>query len=130
MYYEHLQRVRTSGDWEGWLRFFLNGVIHTADQAVKAARAILDLFEEDRKKLEELGRSAGSAIIVHELLQRRPILSISDATQQLAITRPTINAVFQKMQELGVLKETTGRQRDRLYVYDAYVQLLNEGTEP
>lgn len=130
VYYDHLQNVRTNGDWEGWLRFFLEGVNQTAEQAVKAARSILQLFDEDRKKIESLGRAAGSAIRVHEAMQRKPIISIPDASKQLGLTRPTVTSALQRMQDLGLVRELTGRQRDRLFVYHAYVQHLNDGTEP
>jgi Fic family protein len=130
VYYEHLQRVRTNGDWEGWLQFFLEGVIFTAEQAVKAARSVLQLFAEDREKIEELGRAASSAIRVHEVMQRKPILSIAFAAGQTGLTHPTVTKALQNLEKLGVTRELTGRQRDRLFVYSDYVQLLNEGTQP
>jgi Fic family protein len=130
VYYEHLQRVRTNGDWEGWLQFFLEGVIFTAEQAVKAARSVLQLFAEDREKIEELGRAASSAIRVHEVMQRKPILSIAFAAGQTGLTHPTVTKALQNLEKLGVIRELTGRQRDRLFVYSDYVQLLNEGTQP
>jgi Fic family protein len=130
VYYEHLQRVRTNGDWEGWLQFFLEGVIFTAEQAVKAARSVLQLFAEDREKIEELGRAASSAIRVHEVMQRKPILSIAFAAGQTGLTHPTVTKALQNLEKLGVIRELTGRQRDRLFVYSDYVQLLNEGPQP
>jgi Fic family protein len=129
-YYEHLQRVRTEGDWEQWLRFFLTGVMQTAEQATDAARSILSLFEKDRAKIEKLGRPAGSALRMHEYLQRKPITSVTMAAKKLGLTEPTIRASLSHMQKLGIVKEMTGRQRNRLFVYRRYLDILDEGTEP
>lgn len=129
-YYEHLQRVRTEGGWEEWLRFFLTGVMQTAEQATAAARNILGLFEKDRAKIEKLGRPAGSALRVHEYLQRKPITSAPKAAKKLGITEPTVRASLTHLQKLGIVKEMTGRQRNRLFVYRRYLDILDEGTEP
>ena len=75
-YYELLDRVRTKGDWEAWLDFFLIGVRDTADQAADAAREILDLFNRDQKKIETLGRPAASVLRVFQHMQRNPIIAI------------------------------------------------------
>lgn len=77
VYYDLLQQVRTEGDCEGWLRFFLNGVLETSNQAVETARAILKLIEEDSRRIEALGRPAASALRVHQYLQRKPLTTIS-----------------------------------------------------
>ncbi len=129
-YYEHLQRVRLEGDWEGWVRFFLAGIEETADQAVAASRSLLDLFVADRRRIERLGRSAGSALRVHELMRRRPVVSIASLAEALELSRPTIAAALDRMRALGVVREITGRRRSRLFVYGDYVDALNEATEP
>ncbi len=129
-YYEHLQRVRETGDWEGWVRFFLRGVIETATQAVAAARTILDLFAADRLRIEALGRPAGSALQVHALLCRKPIVGIPAIAEELPLSRPTVGAALARLEDLGLVGEITGRGRDRLYVYAEYLALLNEATEP
>lgn len=129
-YYDHLQRVRTEGDWERWLHFFLTGVLETAEQATNAAHAILRLFERDRTKIETLGRPAGSALRVHQLLQKRPITSASAAAGKLKVTEPTARAALGHLQKLKIVRELTGKRRNRLFVYDKYLAILDEGTEP
>lgn len=129
-YYDHLQRVRTEGDWERWLHFFLTGVLETAEQATNAAHAILRLFERDRTKIETLGRPAGSALRVHQLLQKRPITSASAAAAKLKVTEPTARAALGHLQKLKIVRELTGKRRNRLFVYDKYLAILDEGTEP
>ena len=129
-YYERLQAVREAGDWEGWLDFFLAGVVETATQASDAARRILAMFEADRRTIEALGRPASSALRVHQLLQAKPLVTIPVAARTLALSRPTVAASLAHLQEAGIVRETTGRQRGRAFVYDRYLALLNEGTEP
>ncbi len=129
-YYDLLQRVREEGEWLAWLRFFLQGVRETAQQATATAQSILRLFADDRAKIEQLGRSAGSALRVHLLLQERPVLSVPKAAGQLSLSAPTVRAAVNNLQRLGLLQEVSGKQRDRVYVYHPYMTILAEGTEP
>jgi Fic family protein len=129
-YYDLLTRVRETGDWETWLEFFLTGVKDTSEQAVSAARRIMSLLDTDRHKIEDLGRAAESAQRIFQYAQTRPIFSISSASGQVGISFPTASAAVERLQRLGVLREITGRPRSRMFVYDAYLSILNEGTEP
>ena len=129
-YYDHLQRVRTDGDWEGWLRFFLEGVISTSDEAVSTTRRILALFEKDRRQLEKLGRAAASAFRVHQYLQKKPISGIREIEKGLRLTYPTVADALDRMKKARIVKELTGFKRNRVFAYAPYVELLSEGTEP
>jgi len=129
-YYELLQRVREKEDWEAWLEFFLEGVKETSDQAADTAKQILELFETDRQKVESLGRPATSALRVHQYLQAKPILSVPTAVNALKISAPTVRKSINHLIDLGIVRETTGKQRDRLFVYSGYLDILNQGTEP
>jgi Fic family protein len=129
-YYDLLQRVRQTGDWEAWLAFFLDGIVSTADQAVEAAQRILRLFADDRKRIEALGRPAGSALRLHQLLLERPILSATIAAKRLALSVPTVRSSIGHLLALGILREITGRRYDRQYAYGAYLDILSEGTAP
>lgn len=129
-YYDLLQRVRQQGDWEAWLAFFLEGVAETSAQATNAAREILALFETDRRRIETLGRAAASALRVHQLFQKRPILSVPTAARHLGLSIPTIRKSVAHLQDLAILRETTGRQRGQTFAYEAYLAILNSGTEP
>jgi Fic family protein len=128
-YYELLDRVRATGDWEAWLDFFLAGVKGTAEQAVTAARRILGVLDRDRRKIESLGRPSASVLRVFQHAQTHPILSIGDAAAKTGISFPTVASAVAHMQRLGVLREITRKRRKRLFVYDAYLAILNEGTE-
>ena len=129
IYYERLQRVRTHGEWEEWVRFFLEGVLDVSRGAIETARRLLALFDSDREKLQGLGRAAGSALRVHEAMQKRPILPIRRAAELTAMSEPTAAAAIERMQALGLIREVTGRRRGRLYSYATYLSILAEGTE-
>jgi Fic family protein len=126
IYYELLQKVRTEGAWEEWLLFFLEGVEFTADEAVKTALNILTIFEEDRSKIESLGRSSGNILRVHSLLQRKPIISIPVAADDLQLTPPTVRSGIGTLEKMGLVREITGKLRDRLFVYNRYMDILQE----
>lgn len=129
-YYDLLQQVRERGDWEIWLEFFLDGITETSLQAAEAAREILGLFEADRHRIESLGRPAASALRVHQLLQQKPLVGIPDAAQKLGISAPTIAKSIQHLEDLGIVREVTGKQRGRMYVYSDYLRILSRGMEP
>jgi len=129
-YYDLLQGVRDTGDWESWLAFFLDGVRQTADQAASTARTILRLFERDAARLTDLGRAATSAIRVHQLLQTKPLVRIPEAAQNLNLSQPTVSKALDTLGGLGIVHEVSGRKRGRVFVYERYLDILNEGTEP
>jgi Fic family protein len=129
-YYDLLQSVRITGDWETWLRFFITGVEETANQAAQTARALMNLATADEKRIQSIGKPAGSALRVHRLLQAQPIISIASASSELTLTPPTVTASLRHLEKLGIVHETTGRKYGRLYAYDKYLKILNEGTEP
>jgi Fic family protein len=129
-YYDLLQGVRERGDWESWLEFFLTGVKETSAQAAETARQILGLFDKDRRRIENIGRPSASALRVHQYLQTRPIMSVPAAVRELKLSGPTVRKSVGHLVELGMVREITGRQRDRMFVYDRYLEILNQGTEP
>ena len=127
-YYDLLQRVRTEGDWETWIEFFVRGTRETAEQAVSAAHKLDTLFREDRDRVRTLGRIAGSALRVHEALQTNPILSVSKACERTRLTAPTVTAALSALGKLKppVVHELTGKRRNRLFGYRRYLQILGE----
>jgi len=129
-YYHLLDRVRTEGDWEAWLHFFLTGVKETANEAADAARRMMALFGEHRKRIETLGRPAASVLLVYRHLQRTPILSIVNAAPKIGISAPTVAKSLEHLRQLGIVRELTGKQRHRMFVYEPYLAILNEGMEP
>lgn len=129
-YYDLLQAVRETGNWERWLTFFLTGVLETARQATETARRILTLFDQDRRTITALGRPASSALRVHALLQTKPLVTIPAVSAALGLSRPTVTGALTQLRTAGIVQETTGRQRGRTFIYERYLALLDEGTEP
>lgn len=128
-YYELLNQVRFDGDWEAWLAFFLDGVKQTAEGAVSTAHRLAEMFRADRLQIEASGRRAGSALRVHEGLKARPILSMAEICRSTGLSFPTSSSAMDLLIELQIARELTGKRRNRLFVYDRYLTILNEGTE-
>jgi len=128
LYYDHLQSVRTKGAWEEWLNFFLEGVTQTAEQATKTTSRMINLFNKDEEKIKELGRAKDSALKVFEYYKSRPLNSVPSITKRLKMTAPTARASVNHLIKLGILKEISGKQRDKMFSYKAYMDILNEGT--
>ncbi|HET9835080.1 MAG TPA: Fic family protein [Rhodanobacteraceae bacterium] len=129
-YYDQLDAVRRTGDWEAWLAYFLEGVADTSTQTVDFAYRALKLWEADRAKLQGLGRKAGSALQVFEQFTRQPILSAARVAKELTLTPPTVRSAFAGLQQLDIIHEITGQRRNRVWLYQAYYDLLSEGTTP
>ena len=130
IYYDLLQRVRTHGDWEAWLEFFLEGVAETATNAADAAQRAYRLIAADRRKLGDTGKSAGTTLKLLDHLQAQPLTTIRAAAQATGLSIPTVTKALAICETLGIVSETTGRRRDRVFVYRRYLDLLAEGTEP
>ena len=130
-YYDLLNDVRRTGDWESWLAFFLlEGVRATASGAVGTSRRLTETLASDRAAVaRHAGRRAGSALSVHDALKAHPILSLSEACTRTELSFPTVSAAMRLLMEQGIVRELTGRRRNRLYVYDRYLRVLNEETE-
>lgn len=124
-----LDRVRQDGDWEAWLAFYLEGVRTTAIGAVETARRLAGMFQDDRRKIETLGRKAGSALRVYDAIRARPILSVNQIRAMTGLAFPTASSAITLLIEQNIAREFTGRRRYRLFKYDRYLKILNEGTE-
>jgi Fic family protein len=129
-YFDLLQRVRTHGVWEEWLVFFFHGIEQSSGEAADTASRLLQLFQRDREKIAGLGRASGSALQLHDLLQRQPALSAARARTALKLSKPTVHAAFAQLEKLGLLREITGGARNRVFAYRDYLAILSEGTEP
>jgi Fic family protein len=129
-YYDRLSRVRTDGDWEGWLAFFTAGVIETANNAVTTAKRMADLIQTDRDHIRALGRRGATAFQVHDALQREPVTTIARLAHRTGLSVPGATAAIERLSTLKLVQEVTGRQRGRVFTYAPYLALLGEGTEP
>lgn len=123
-YYRHLSAIRTHGDWEAWVAFFLEGVEASAEQAQRSIVAIAALIAADRKRVLGTGSSTLQALRLFEFLPTMPKLTVDRAQQALEVSYPTARAAVTTLQDIGVLVETTGRARGQSFSYQAYVNLL------
>lgn len=128
-YYELLNNVRITGDWEAWLDFFAEAVIVTATQAVETAQQLLDLSNQDRDKISGLGRAAASTLQVHRALMEHPIATSASLVEKTGITPATVNKALGHLEQLGIVKELTAQKRNRLFSYAGYIEIMSRGTE-
>jgi Fic family protein len=130
VYYDLLDRVRTAGDWEAWIDFFLEGVEQTALGAVQTARRLVELFEGDTRRIQQSGRAAANTLRVLGAFRQRPVLTLKHVRDAHGLSFPTATKAMQALVAAGIARELTGRRRKRVFVYDAYLAILNEGGEP
>ena len=124
-YYDLLQATRTDGNFEAWIKFFLTGVSEVSNEATETARKIVELREEHRALLaSELGQSAGRGIQLLEHMFERPIVTVNQAAEYLDVTYVAANRLIDRIEQLGIIVETTGNQRNRRFSYQPYIQLF------
>jgi Fic family protein len=129
-YYDHLQSVRETGDWESWIKFFLQGVVDTADQATETARLIINLFEKDRILIEKSGKSGNALLAIYNHFQHYPVSNTTRIRTQTNKSLPTILRSLATLEKLGIIKEVSGKERHKVFVYREYLDTLSKGTEP
>lgn len=126
-YYRRLSGVRSEGDWESWVSFFLEGVTIAAEQAERSIIQIASLISVDRKKVLNSTSSTLHTLRLFEMLPTMPKITVERTSEVLGVSFPTANTVIRTLQNAGVLVETTGRRRGKMFTYQAYVDLLREG---
>jgi Fic family protein len=128
-YYDELNGARESGDFERWLDFFATAIRVSAEQATTTGLRISAVFREDRNRVREMGRQAPTILLVQEALQAKPLATIATLTQSTGFTTPTVTQALGELQKLGIVRETTGRARGRIFAYVRYLDALNAETE-
>lgn len=128
-YYERLNQVRISGDWESWLAFFAEATEQTANNAVDTAKQLIVRTEHDTQLIMSQGRFAGTLSQIHCAMLRRPVATAAWIKKDTGLAPATIQSGLQKLEHLNLLQELTGKQRDRVYVYGKYIAILNAGNE-
>ncbi len=128
-YYDRLMTVRTEGDWEGWTVFFLDCVTEAANDGVAAAQKLFAVTSADRAQLTDHPAATVPAIRLFESLPRNPLVTLASAIDLLGVSKPTAIKAIDALQQVGVLRETTGKRRDRVYAYHAYLQVLTKDTD-
>ena len=123
-YYRRLDAVRLNGDWEGWIKFFLEGICTSSEEAIQTSQHLFHLYERDRKRLLASPKVVIPAIRLFEELPSHPVLTINQVVKLLKTTKPTAAKAVDVLTKLGVLEETTGAKRNRMFGYKKYLALL------
>ena len=127
-YYERMNQVRLTGDWEAWLLFFVDAVTEIANQAVDTAQQLNALRQKDKARLNELGRVSGSAGQIIDALFEQPVASVNKLIELTGLTAATIGKALDALeQKLSIVKEMTGQKRNRVFAYTAFIEILNQG---
>jgi Fic family protein len=126
-YYERLNAVRAQGDWEGWTRFFLECVDEAAQDGEGVARKLFELTSLHRAKLLREGSVTVASLRLFEQLPTHPIMTLPRAISMLDVSKPTTTKAIAKLHAAGILRETTGKKRDRMYAYHDYLRILTGG---
>ena len=124
-YYDRLMAVRRSGDWEGWIQFFLRGVVQTAQEATETAEKLFELRESHRGLILDKNLGQNGLLLLSNLFQR-PLVNINLVASILGSTFPTASRLVSGFEELGLLKEITGQKRSRMFRYEPYLALFND----
>lgn len=128
-YYDLLTKVRLEGDWEEWLLFFVEGIQQTAVGALITAQRLLNIAEKDKERIQSLGRVAGSALRLHRVFQQRPLGSIRFLAKETSLSHPSVTAALRALDKINIVKEITGKKRNRIFAYDKYLEVIRQGTE-
>ena len=126
-YYDLLQAVRDEGAWEPWLKFFLQGIGEVANEASNTARNIVQMRESHREKIiASLGKGAGNGLKLLETMYNRPYFNVGTVQRVLAISPQAANKLTERLESLGLITETTGHKRNRVFRYHPYVSLFSD----
>lgn len=128
-YYDRLQQVRTDGNYEAWVKFFLEGIVTVSGQVVNTTRAIQQLERRDIDRVLESSAGHTGVLLLRQLM-KQPVVRVQDIEKVLKISYSKANNLAADMEKLGILKQITAGRRNRKFKYNEYVQILSEGTEP
>lgn len=128
-YYRRLSAVRTDGNWEGWITFFLECVKEAAEDGVTTAQRLFALLNKDRQRLLNAPEVTVPAIRLFDVLPGQPVVTLAGVMKALKTTKPTASKAISTLLNAKILKETTGKQRDRVYAYQGYLRLLTSNAE-
>ncbi len=128
-YYQRLDAVRTQGDWEGWTAFFLQCVTESANDGVETAQRLFTLVSSDRNRVTHHKAATVTSVRLFDLLPNHPMITLASATELLGATKPTTGKAIEALCDAGVLQEITGKKRDRVYSYQAYLEVLSVETD-
>lgn len=129
-YYDRLNSVRVNGDWEGWLEFFLDGVVEIASEAIGTVQQTTSLIRRDRERVISASRAASLTPLVFESAAHHVVVTARELQEEFGSSLTSINNSIKRLEEVGILREMTGKKRDRVYAYSDFLEILARDTEP
>ena len=128
-YYEHLQSVRETGDWESWIQFFLKAVIKTSNEACDTANTILKLFRKHEEQIQQSIKSPSSVLVIYNYFKKHPIVMTKEIVKNNRLSLPTVLRNLKTLENIGIVEEVTRKSRHKIFVYKEYLDILNKGTQ-
>ena len=129
LYYDAINSVRKDGDWENWIKFFLEGVIETANDAKTTLITIQNIFVSDIEKVKTLGRATDSALKVFAVFQKKPLLTVAEIVKTINSTKPTVIKSLKHLMDLGIIENNSEKKWGQIYTYKKYTDLLSSNVE-
>lgn len=127
-YYDRMTEVRRNGSYEQWVRFFLQAVEECARDAIETIDRLTALHEKNAAVVGGMGRAAKNALLVFGYLEANPIIDIRKTAQALELSFNTVAAAVRRLTEVGILVQTDTASRNRSFAYEAYLDILRNGT--
>ena len=127
-YYDRMSEVRRSGNYEQWVRFFLQAVEECAQDAIETIDKLNALHEKDSTAVSEMGRAAKNTALVFAYLEANPIIDIGKTAQALGLSFNTVSSAVKRLEDAGILTQTEAANRNRTFAYEAYLEILRNGT--
>ena len=128
-YYTLLQNVRKTGDWESWIEFFLTGIYETSNQAFNTAQKIVSLFENDEEHIKKLHKDTAGVLKTYNSLKKHPISNTRKIVKSSQSSLQTVLRSLRVLEEIGLVKELTGKHNNKIFIYKNYISIINQGTE-
>ena len=128
-YYDYLMKIRLEGDWENWLKFFLQGVAEISSETASSANEIIGLKDTLSNELLRKKIGGAQAVRLLDMLFEKPLISVSDIVMKLKISRQTATQLVNKFNEINILNEVSGKKRYRKYIFADYIKIIARGTE-
>lgn len=128
-YYELLNNVRIKGEFEEWIKFFIEGICEISEDAISSIQKIIKLKRIDMEKIRNIPKgNISSLLLVYDYLLKHPFLETEDIRLLSDLSKPTVNKLLETLTELEILELVEEKKRYKQYVYKKYVDILSEGT--
>ena len=128
-YYELLNNIRVKGEFEEWIKFFIDGICEISEDAITSVQKIVELKKKDTEKIREFSSgNISNLLLIYEYLLKHPFIEAEDIKSLIGVSKPTVNKLLENLMDMEILELVSDKKRYRQYVYKKYVDILSEGT--